>query len=183
MGTAGPWLLVIDRGWYPTDAFTDPADRLALPAGTVELVVRLRPAEPASTRDQVPGQVFRVSPEQVLQAAALEGEGTLVAGAYGWLTDESPTTANPPDALPIPSPNYRSNLSYAFQWWTFGLLAFIGYAVLARRERHAFDDDAGTPAPSSRPRRRSDADEEDAAIDAAERAEGGQSPRLDGSQI
>lgn len=168
------WLIAVDRGWYPTDAFADHSDRLALPDGEVSVVLRLRPAEEPSPRDQVPGQVFRIAPEQVLQAATPGADvaGTLVTSGYGWLVSESPTTANPPTPIPVPEPNYRSNLSYALQWWTFGLLAFVGYAVLARRERSAMDRDAGVPAPQPRPRRRSDAELEDAEIDAAETGAG-----------
>lgn len=163
------WLLAVDRGWYPTDAFVDPTDRLELPAGDVSVVVRLRPAEPASDRTAIAGQVFRIAPSQVADAAAPGADlaGTLVTGAYGSLVSETPTTANPPTPLGIPEPNYRSNLSYAFQWWTFALLAFVGFGVMARRERSAMDRDAGVPAPPPRPRRRSDADAEDDEIDGA----------------
>lgn len=161
------WLLVLDRGSYPTDAFVDPTDRLALPDGEIDLVLRLRPAEASSPREQLAGQVFTINPHQVLQAAGLDdGAGTLVTDSYAWVVDESPTTANPPAPIAVPSPNYRSNLSYAMQWWTFGLLAFVGYGVLARRERAALDRDAGVPAPPPRPRRRTDADIEDAEIEA-----------------
>jgi len=167
------WLLVVDRGSYPTDAFTDPSDRLELPTGEVDLVLRLRPAEAASTRDPVPGQVFVINPGQVLEAAAPDGDaaGTLVSNSYAWVVSENPTTANPPTPIPVPSPNYRSNLSYAMQWWTFGLLAFVGYGVMARRERAALDREAGVPGAPQRRRRHSDADVEDAAIDAAQAAQ------------
>ncbi|WP_420115027.1 SURF1 family protein [Pseudactinotalea sp.] len=170
-GPAGEsWLLVVDRGWYPTDAFTDPSDRLELPTGEIELTLRLRPAEDPSSRDQVAGRVFVINPEQVLDAASpgAEAAGTLVTDSYAWVATESPTTANPPGPIPVPSPNYRSNLSYAMQWWTFGLLAFVGYGVLARRERTAMDRDAGIEAPAPRPRKLSDADIEDAEIEAAQ---------------
>lgn len=169
----GAWLLVVDRGWYPIDAFGDTSDRLALPDGEIELVLRLRPAEEPSGRDAIPGQVFRIDPQQVLDAAAPGDEigGTLVVSGYGWVVSESPTTDNPPTPLTVPSPNYRSNLSYALQWWSFALLAFVGFAVLARRERTALDRDEGIEAPPAPPpRRRSDADIEDAEIDAAELA-------------
>jgi len=166
----GTWLLAVDRGWYPTDAFIDPGDRLELPEGEVSLVVRLRPAEPASDRVAITGQVFRIAPAQVADAAAPGADlaGSLVTGAYGSLVSETPTTANPPTPLPIPAPNYRSNLSYAFQWWTFALMALVGLGVMARRERAALDHDAGAPAPTPRLRRRSDAEAEDAEIEDAE---------------
>lgn len=178
-GPAGErWLLAVDRGWYPTDAFTDPGDRLATPPGEIELQLRLRPAEEPSPRQQVAGQVFTIAPSQVLTAATPDAgadpAGTLVETAYAWVVSETPTTTNPPTPLPVPDPNYRSNLSYALQWWAFALMAFIGYAVLARRERRALDEDDnnGDPAPAQAPptrhrRRRTDAEIEDAEIDAA----------------
>lgn len=172
-GTVGPWLLVVNRGWFPTDAFNDSTARLELPAGRVELELRLRPGEPASDRNAVPGQVFRIDPEQVLQAADPSGnlEGSLVTGGYGFLATEDPSTAQPPTPIPVPAPNYRSNLSYALQWWSFALMAFIGFGVMARRERATMDAEAGIVRTPVRPRRRSDADIEDAAIDAASGAE------------
>lgn len=175
---AAPWLLVIDRGSYPTDAFADDTGLLALPSGEVEVELRLRPAEPPSPRQPIAGQVFRVAPQQVLDAAAAGTplEGTLMVGGYGWLVSETPTTADPPAPLAVPAPDYRSNLSYAFQWWTFALLAFVGFGVLARREQRTLALEAGgaaaTPPPVRR-RRRSDADLEDAEIDAAELAAAG----------
>jgi cytochrome oxidase assembly protein ShyY1 len=165
------WLLVVDRGSYPTDAFTDSTDRLELPEGEIDLVLRLRPAEEASGRDQIPGQVFRINPEQVVEAAGGDLPGTLVTDSYAWVVTESPTTANPPTPIPVPSPNYRSNLSYAMQWWTFGLLAFIGYGVLARRERGALDREAGLPVAPPKSRKQTDADLEDAEIEAAQAAQ------------
>lgn len=164
-GPTGTWLLVIDRGWYPTDAFADQSDRLDLPAGTVETVLRLRPAEEASTRSLPAGQVYRVAPEQVVAEAGVDaGSAAVVDGAYFWLTSEDPTTATAPTPLAVPAPNYRSNLSYAFQWWSLGVVTIIGFAVLARRERSA--DRVGPPAPTPPHRPRSDAEIEDAEIEA-----------------
>ncbi|MFV0427677.1 MAG: SURF1 family protein [Beutenbergiaceae bacterium] len=176
-GTQGPWLLVVDRGWFPTDAFTDPGNLLAPPGGQVELELRLRPAEPASDRNPVAGQVFRINPEQVLQAAEPgRDSSTLVTGGYAFLVSENPSTQAAPTPIPIPAPNYRSNLSYALQWWSFALMAFIGFAVMARRERHALDVEAGIARTPRVRRRLSDADIEDAAIDAADAVSTAQEP-------
>src|SRR5690606_23541464 len=106
---------VLDRGSYPTDAFVDPTDRLELPSGEIDLVLRLRPAEDPSPRDQVAGLAYTINPQQVLESATPGADiaGTLVTDSYAWVVSESPTTANPPTPIPVPSPNYRSNLSYA----------------------------------------------------------------------
>ncbi len=198
----GTWLLVVDRGWYPTNAFADHSAQADLPSGEVTMTVRLRAAEPASTRDLGPGRLHRLHPEQVLEKlqavdpepAAEAGvdlaQATLVTGAYGTLASESPAVADPPAPLPRPSTDLGNHLSYTFQWWVFGIGAWVGYVVLARREaeaqeaaaggkaRAAGDDPASgpssrvrsaRPAQTGRPRRRftfADDAEEDALIDA-----------------
>ena len=185
--TAGTWLFVVDRGWYPTDSFTDHTTQTELPEGEVSLTVRLRGAEPASDRDLGPGRLHALNPEQVLaELTALDEAGTdlaeaeVVTGAYGTLATEVPSTAEPPAPLPRPSTDLGNHLSYAFQWWVFAAGAWVGFVVLARREAAGLgaavaDTAAGGsttgtgPAPATRPRRRrsfADEAEEDALIDA-----------------
>ncbi|TDE90306.1 SURF1 family protein [Occultella glacieicola] len=184
-GAAGEtWLLTVDRGWYATDTFTDHGPQQEVPGGEVTLTVRLRPAEPLTDRDAPEGQVYGLAPAQVLTAttgdggAAAGGDGRLVTGAYGVLADESPTTASPPNPLPRPAADLGNHLSYAFQWWIFGIGALAGAAILARREAfethdfgpHSPNSPAARPAPRIEPpartRRRSAEEEEDALIDA-----------------
>lgn len=184
---AGTWLFVVDRGWYPTDSFTDHSAQTELPEGEVSLTVRLRDAEPASDRDLGPGRLHALNPEQVLAEHAALGEADAdlddaeaVTGAYGTLATEVPSTAEPPAPLPRPSTDLGNHLSYAFQWWVFGAGAWVGFVVLARREAAglgaagagapASGPATGTgPAPAARSRRRrsfADEDAEDALIDA-----------------
>ena len=181
---AGTWLFVVDRGWYPTDSFTDHTAQTELPQGEVSLTVRLRSAEPASDRDLGPGRLHALNPEQVrAELAALDEAGTdldqaeVVTGAYGTLATEVPSTSEPPAPLPRPSTDLGNHLSYAFQWWVFGAGAWVGFVVLARREAAGLGA-AGAGEPTSaatgrpaaaRPRRRvafADDAEEDALIDA-----------------
>lgn len=164
-GAAGEGaVLVVDRGWVPGEA--EAADAPP-PAGTVEVVVRLRAQEPASRRDAPPGQVQSVSVPQVLAAAALPA-GTPAYRAYGALVSETPSADRPLGALPRPSIDPGSHLSYAMQWWTFALGSLVGFTVLARREL-AVPAAGDRPAPPRAPRRRrgpSAEDVEDALIDA-----------------
>lgn len=182
------WLITVDRGWYPTDAFADPSARLQLPGEEVTVVLRMRPAEPASERGIRDGQVFRIAPEQVAEAAFEDDarpDGTLVTGAYGSLESETPTTSDPPTPLGVEAPSYRSNLSYAMQWWAFALLALVAYVVLARREgtTAAGGETPGeVPTESRQPgrrRRASDAEIEDALLDAE--GDASSEPRADGA--
>lgn len=119
----------------------------------------------------------------------VSAEPALVDG-YVLAFEEAPPATTALPQLPRPETDPGSHLSYAFQWWVFAFIGPVGFVVLARRE--AADRDEETPAPaigtaddepsaataagpayaggtrrSPRPRRRpSDAEEEDALIDA-----------------
>ncbi len=105
---------------------------------------------------------------QVLDAAGLD-PATPTWGAYGALVSEDPAAARPLGALPRPSTDPGSHLSYALQWWTFALGSLIGFSILARRELvapAAAAPDAADPVPPRRRRGPSAEDVEDALIDA-----------------
>jgi len=162
-GPGGPAaVLVVDRGWMPTDADLD----VEPPAGEVELVVRLRADEPASGRDAPAGQVQAISVDQVLAAGGADGDLPGYA-AYGALVTEEPAARTPLGPLPEPSTDPGSHLSYALQWWTFALGALVGFSVMARRELLAPPDGEDDSARVPRRRRTPSAEDvEDALIDA-----------------
>jgi len=164
----GGAVLLVDRGWLPIGATgAGPDDVPAPPDGEVRAVVRLRPAEPVATRDAPGGQVYRIDPRQA--AASLPGPAAdgLRTGAYGVLASEQPSAASAPLPLPRPPHDEGPHLSYSLQWFVFALGALVAFVVLVRRT--AGDDDRR---PAVRPRRRPSAeDEEDALLDAAERAD------------
>lgn len=172
---AGPAVLVVDRGWVPAGAEALADGVPAPPDGDVEVVVRLRPAEPPG-REGPPGQTYRIDPEGVLAAGSAGPDVVSLPTfeAYGVLAREVPSAAAPPSALPPPDTGLGSHLSYAFQWWVFALGALVGVGVLVHRERtaSALPGPVGAPSPAvarataQRRRRPSAEDEEDALIDA-----------------
>jgi cytochrome oxidase assembly protein ShyY1 len=126
----GPaWL--VDRGWVPAGpTATELPDVPAPPDGTVTVVARVRPSEPASTTGTPPaGQVTRISAPTIAPRLPYD-----VYGGYGQLTRESPRPGAAPQRLPPPEPSEGPHLAYAFQWFVFGALALGGYVLLARRE-------------------------------------------------
>lgn len=141
-------ILLVDRGWVPTGADSSVADAVPPPpAGTVELVVRLRPDEPASSRRPVAGQVHAINLAQVRDAAATWPAGTAL-GFYGQVAQEDGTAPAGLGTLARPSTDLGSHLSYTFQWWIFALGALGGGVLLGVREGRAADHDspgAGTP--------------------------------------
>jgi cytochrome oxidase assembly protein ShyY1 len=169
-------VLVVDRGWVAWD--DDASGEVTVPApppGQVDVTVHLRPDEPASERGAPDAQVQAINVEQVLAAGGATGVPSF--GGYGAALDEDPAAPTELGALPKPSTDPGSHLSYAFQWWTFALGSVAALTWLARRELLEAvpgPDDEGdptaprppAPARAQRTRRRpSDEETEDALID------------------
>ncbi|MCM3662034.1 SURF1 family protein [Georgenia satyanarayanai] len=159
----GGRLVVVDRGWVPLGEGEPQLPDY--PTGEVTLAGRLRAAEGTDERTAPAGQVYRIEPDTVAEAAGVEG-GELFDG-YLMATAEDGAPATGLEPFPRPDTSPGNHLSYAFQWWVFALGAVVGYVVLARREAKEL---GGVPeraaGPARTPRRRTDADEEDALIDA-----------------
>jgi cytochrome oxidase assembly protein ShyY1 len=174
-------VLVVDRGWVAWD--DDASGEVSVPApptGEVTVTVHLRPDEPASERGAPDAQVQAINVGQVLAAGGAD-DGDASFGGYGAVLDEHPAAPAALGALPVPSTDPGSHLSYAFQWWTFALGSVAALTWLARRELleavpPSGGDDAGAadpttpraPAPARAPRARrrpSDEETEDALID------------------
>jgi cytochrome oxidase assembly protein ShyY1 len=137
--------LLVDRGWVPPgEKFVAPDAVPAAPAGTVTVVVRLRPGEPPLDRTPPPGQELRID---LGRLAAVAG-GTVYRGAYGVLAAESPAPARAPAPLPRPDADLGPHLAYAVQWWAAAVAAFVLLGVYAVREVRG----RGTP-PGNGPRR------------------------------
>jgi cytochrome oxidase assembly protein ShyY1 len=161
-------VLLVDRGWLPTGATGSRPDAVpAPPRGTVDVVARLRPPEPAFGADAPGGQVRSLDLGHI--AGTLPSGGDLLTGAYGVLDHEQPPPEQSPVALPRPVVDEGPHLSYSLQWFVFAIGAFVGYGVLARRT--AQDLRQVPERPASRPRRRTAEEEEDELLDAAERAQ------------
>ena len=173
-------ILVVDRGWVPTgEDGSGVVDVPSPPTGSVDLLVRLRPAEASSARSAPVGQVQAIAPEQVRTAAGAPrwaADATLTL--YGTVVSENGSAPTGLGPLLAPSTNPGSHLSYAFQWWVFAVGALVGCAVLIRREsrRETLEeqagprterDERGAPSRPARPRRRpTQEEEEDAIVDA-----------------
>ena len=134
--TAGGDLLVV-RGWIPAGSTADAPDALPeVPSGTVTVTGRMRAPEPATSRTGLPdGQVERIVPAEVAQLTGRPTYG-------GWLSLQSETPAPPTAAqvqtLPADGSGGWtwpiSHTVYAMQWFTFGVIAVVGWFVLLRRD-------------------------------------------------
>lgn len=163
-------VFIVDRGWVPVGNDQDSPDSVpAAPSGEATVVVRLKPGEP-----RLPG---RSAPSGQVATIELDDIRTLIdrptyTGAYGLMVSEDPAPATRPTALPKPAIDEGPHLSYAFQWFVFGLLAFVALAWAIRQEYRAVnaEDPAERERAAERERRRNaraptDADIEDAIVD------------------
>ena len=151
-------LLLVDRGWIPNGQTGARPDSVpAPPAGTVQVVARLRPTEPPLNRSAPPGQALRIDLPRI--AATLDAPSYR---AYGVLASESPGAATAPTLLPEPSLDPGPYLSYAVQWGGFAVTAYalLGYYAYREAGRRA-DLAAGLTPEEIASRRRSRRPEED----------------------
>ena len=167
-------VFVVDRGWVPVGTTQDAPDSVpAAPSGEVTVVVRLKPGEPAlAGRTAPPGQVATIELAGIQKLL----DRPTYTGAYGLMVTETPPAAQRPIPLPKPAIDEGPHLSYAFQWFVFGLLGFIGLAWAVRQEFRLVnaEDPEERERARERDRRRSeraptDAEIEDALLDGPDR--------------
>ncbi len=163
-------VFIVNRGWLPAGNEQDEPDIVpAAPTGELTVVARLKAGEPIVAGRSAPdGQVATIH----LPTIADEIGAPMYTGAYGLLASESTATATRPTAAIKPVPDEGPHLSYAFQWFVFGLLAFIGLAWALRQEfRHANASDPAEQARAAERARKAaariptDAQVEDALLD------------------
>lgn len=163
-------VFVVDRGWVPTGDDQDAPDSVpAAPEGQVTVVSRLKAGEPSLAGRTASGN--QIATINLHDIAKRLGAPTYT-GAYGLMATEDPAPAQRPVAVTRPVTDEGPHLSYAFQWFVFGLLAFIGLAWAVRQEFRAVnvDDPEEQLRAAERTRRqaakpRSDAEVEDAVLD------------------
>lgn len=125
-------VFVVDRGWLPTGERQDAPDSVpAAPAGRVTVVARLKAGEPTLPgRSATGNQIATINLGDVSRRLA---EPTYTGG-YGLMASEDPTPASRPVAVTRPVADEGPHLSYAFQWFVFGLFSFVGLGWSIRQE-------------------------------------------------
>jgi cytochrome oxidase assembly protein ShyY1 len=166
-------IVVIDRGWLPTGELQDKPDVVPqAPQGEVVVVARLKAGEPRiDGRTAAQGEI----PSIDLPTIAKSLDAPVYTGAYGALASESPS-AETGTLGTRPPEDEGPHLSYAFQWFVFALLGFVGLGYAAVQEyriQNADDPDEKERAAERERRRRakakSDNDIEDELVERAAR--------------
>lgn len=144
-GAAGDRALLVDRGHIPFDRATTAAP--PVPEGEVRLRGILRTAEPGDAGGAE--QVARIVPGQI--ADRLDRP---LHDVYLQVRDQQPpAAAGSPEPTPLPELTEGSHLSYAVQWFSFAVIALVGYPVLVWRTARQGGD---TDTTSQHERRRDD---------------------------
>lgn len=163
-------VFIVDRGWLPTGESQDAPDEVpAAPEGQVTVIARLKAGEPSLAGRSASGnQIATVNLNDIAERLG----APTYTGAYGLLASEDPATAERPVAITRPVRDEGPHLSYAFQWFVFALLAFVGLGWAVRQEYRTVnvDDPEERQRAAERDRRqaakpRSDAEIEDAMLD------------------
>jgi cytochrome oxidase assembly protein ShyY1 len=163
-------VFIVDRGWVPTGENQDAPDSVpAAPAGEVTVVARLKQGEPVlAGRSATGNQVATIN----LPAIAERLGTDTYTGAYGLMKSEDPAPAERPTAVLRPVRDEGPHLSYAFQWFVFALMAFVGLGWAARQEYRSVNAEvpeeqerAAERARRHAQKPRSDADIEDELVD------------------
>jgi cytochrome oxidase assembly protein ShyY1 len=123
--------ILIDRGWFQTDASgLSPADLPAPPGGTVEIVGWVRLDAAGGSTKVSDGSTRAVSSTAIGETLDYQVLG-------GWIDLESETPAATEELVAAELPDLGSgpHFFYGMQWWFFGLLALGGFVYLAIDER------------------------------------------------
>ncbi|SDS72426.1 SURF1 family cytochrome oxidase biogenesis protein [Microterricola viridarii] len=166
-------VFIVDRGWLPTGSAQDAPDVVpAAPDGHVTVVARLKAGEPSlAGRSSSGNQISTVQLTEISERLGTDN----YTGAYGLMISETPApTGERPLAVVKPPRDEGPHLSYAFQWYVFAVMAFIGLAWAARQEFRTvnIDDPEERKRAAERKRRQqlkppSDSDVEDGILDQA----------------
>ena len=171
--TADGSLFIVDRGWVPTGADVNKPDTVPpAPSGTVTVVARLKPSEPA-----IPGRTATGNQLGTIQLSVVKqklGSGAVYTGAYGLLASQKPSPSHTPAATVTDPPTLDEGLhwSYMIQWIIFALIGFfgLGYALVTeyrKRNEHTPEEQARAAVRArKRAEKRTDADVEDELLEA-----------------
>lgn len=134
----GGTAVLVERGWVPYDRDTVPVADAAPPAGTVEVIGRLRPPSSApaglAPRDPAEGALTQT---YYVDTARLQRQLQYpLVPAYITATAMVPPQAGDlPRPLPPDDLTAGPHLGYAIQWFSFALVGVVGYAILLRKVR------------------------------------------------
>jgi cytochrome oxidase assembly protein ShyY1 len=123
--------VLVDRGWWPTEASGGTADDVpSPPEGEVTITGWARAdatGDSTAVSDQSTRAISSVEIGEALDRELLRG--------FVELRSEDPAPDEPLSPVELPELDNGPHFFYGLQWWFFGLLAVFGFGYLARDER------------------------------------------------
>jgi cytochrome oxidase assembly protein ShyY1 len=153
-------VVAVETGWLPTGSENDEPDLIPLPnSENVEVIARIRPAEPTLNRDAPQGQIATINIESLISKVQLREP--VYTSVYVRLA-ESYNNADLPKVQAKPQLTEGNHLSYAFQWILFAMMAFgaLWWAIRQERQIKKMELD-----PTFKPKRRKQIGDEDKAAE------------------
>jgi cytochrome oxidase assembly protein ShyY1 len=116
-------VIYITRGWLSNGSTQDYPDDVPLPSSeTVTVLARIIPQEPILDRGAPKGQIASINIKLADTATTLKSR---FDNGYFRLVSEQPSQGKALKPMPAPTIEEGNNLSYAFQWILFALMATI----------------------------------------------------------
>ena len=153
-------VVAVETGWLPTGSKNDEPDVIPLPSSErVEIIARIRPAEPTLDRDAPQGQIATINIESLISKVQISEP--VYKSVYMRLA-ESYNNSDLPRVQAKPQLTEGNHLSYALQWILFALMAFgaLWWAIWQERQIRKMELD-----PNFKPKRRKQIGDDDKAAE------------------
>lgn len=126
--------LLVARGWIPPGASASAEPAVPAPSpGQVTVAGRIRPPETGSDRSSRVGRYLSVTRLNPAAIGSWTGGSTYVG--FIELTDQTPAlAADAPKLIPQGALSEGNHESYAYQWFSFAVLAVAAYALMVGLE-------------------------------------------------
>lgn len=125
-------LVYVSRGWIPNGSSQDYPDDLPIPnTSETTIQARLLAQEPILNRSAPNGQIATINVQLANKQTGLISSYT---NGYLRLISETPSVGPGLKPMPAPVTEEGNNLSYAFQWILFGLMAAIALLWRIRKD-------------------------------------------------
>jgi cytochrome oxidase assembly protein ShyY1 len=153
-------VVAVETGWLPMGSQNDEPDVIPLPnPQRVEIIARIRPAEPTLDRDAPQGQIATINIESLISKVQISEP--VYKSVYVRLA-ESYNNSELPRVQAKPQLTEGNHLSYALQWILFALMAFgaLWWAIWQERQIRKMELD-----PNFKPMRRKQIGDDDKAAE------------------
>ena len=153
-------VVAVETGWLPTGSQNDEPDVIPRPSSErVEIIARIRPAEPTLDRDAPQGQIATINIESLITKVQITEP--VYKSVYVRLA-ESYNNSDLPRVQAKPQLTEGNHLSYALQWILFALMAFgaLWWAIWQERQIRKMELD-----PNFKPKRRKQIGDDDKAAE------------------